>query len=115
MPLALVFIGSLIYMYLTFLLLGPEPGNVSNWQAGVGGVWQPVFASAAVLCSIALFISTIASMFFGYTDSRASAIKRSTWIGGFSIFVITAGVGALQWAIAGLVIAVLGELWIELP
>lgn len=103
---ALEIIGSLIYLGV-IALMGTSFSTVLN---GYGSLWTPLLYGAAVLASIALFITSFANFshmgeFLGKYAFCESALAA------FSLFILTAGVYSNIWfgaAIVGFVISMLG-------
>ncbi len=114
-PLAnfLGFLGSLIYLYVTFTLV--SGGAAGSWVSGAGAVWLPLLGGLATLCSVIVFITALASI-TGRTSRNVVGMMRTAAIyGGLALFALTGPSGPLGagvpylWVLAAFVLVFLSS------
>ncbi len=113
---ALEFIGSLFYLLVVYQLIAGSL-SLNTLFSGTGSFWLPVFASTAVLASIALLFYS-----FTYLSKNSMSIKIMdknfdsilVCAAGFTLVALTMGNGSyLALTLIGFIIAFLGVLLSE--
>jgi hypothetical protein len=113
----LAFLGSLVYLYVTFTIVAG--GAAGLWVSGAGSLWLPVLGGLAALSAIVLFILTLTTLMGTATDLVRNMTKKFTMVGGFTLLALTGPSGALGanlggpflWTALGFVLLFLGTEW----
>ncbi len=110
----LVFLGGLIYVYLTWTL-GLYGGAWSvNSPTSPLGLWLPILAASAVISAISLLLLGVVGL-KGNADmmSKEGAMK-AIWLGGFALLALTAGTVNMWITIFAFLISYAGVDWADM-
>ena len=112
----LVFLGSLVYLYVVFTWAGQNgAGSSPAWLASYATFWTPIVAAVAVISAITLFFKGIKGMAgMLNTSGKHPVLWKFTNIGGIAILVLMSGSASFLWAVLGFVLTYLGAMWVSM-
>jgi hypothetical protein len=112
----LVFLGSLIYLFVVFTWYSTS-AVVSSWwlPAGIALFWYPLVAALAIISTISLFFKGLKGMAGKLdTNGKHPILWKFTNIGGIAMLILTAGGPWFWWVMLGFVLTYLGAMFVSM-
>lgn len=99
-------IGSLIYLFLVYVVSTSGYGMQSPVLSGAGSTWLPILYATALIGGVLLFITSFGSI---TTDNKFRRAKLATALfTGFALVTFTAGTSLLWVTLVAFVLAIIG-------
>jgi hypothetical protein len=105
----LEFIGGILFLVaVAFYATASYSGMLAAWNSGVASLWLPFIYPAAILASIAVFLTSFVNL--GGMGGMASwASNKLAWVAAATLIVLTAGTYGMWFAILGFVLVLIGS------
>ena len=107
----LVFLGSLIYLYVVYAWYYSAGGMLTPWVS-IASFFGPFVLGLAIVSAVTLFFKGIKGI-AGQTSSNSKhpVLWKFTNMGGVLFLIITGGTAWFTWALIGFILTYLGAMW----